>query len=236
MEDKEIIEYIRKQQETSDIGKIYENARDTVFSHAKSEEEILFYLTTEFEHFPNDEEKIRFIDFLVDWIQKETKRPCMYKEIPSQHYSTIEKIKRWLTLQIQYYQNPDINFHGAITREFSDEQQKKLYFELTKDYPIKTVKESFMSGDYNDFCFVFGHSNYSYEKRFKCLVWKKNKQLLRELLEAVKNKDIRPKKMEDVVPKLFVDESRQPFILAKNKKKESIESDFIRDIIKELFP
>jgi len=229
--DEEMTDYIRKQQETSNIGEIYQIALDTVFNPVELGSKIISYLTTVIEQFANDEDKRELIDFLMLRIRIEIQNPCMYKGISTEHYTVIESVDKWLSTQRKYYQNPKIDLLDiAITWEFSVEQQKLLFEGLIKD---KFISDSC---NYNDFCYIFGNDNYSDKKVIKRLMWIKNKQLLRELLEAVKNPNITKADMEKVVPNLFINKKGQPIELAKNKKVLNTDSDKIEELIRKIFP
>jgi hypothetical protein len=225
----ENMSYILKMQQTSDIGKIYQDASDMVFNSTKTESELIEYLASKIELFVNNEDKVAFIGFIKKQrIETEIEYPCLYKNIPTQHYSTLQKVKDWLFTRGLYYNNPKTNLLDvSITRDFTPEQQIELYKGLINN---KFIPDSC---DFNSFCYVFGDT--IPKKDLTRLMWLSNKQLLRELLEMVMNPKIKKVDMEKAVPNFFTDEKGQPITLAKNKKIPSTDSDNLATLVEKIF-
>lgn len=103
-------------------------------------------------------------------------------------------------------------------------QREILYDLLVKDQfiPDSTDKESFV--------WVFGKPNEKQPEIFHPIEWNKNKQLLREFLEAIKRDNVKISEIEKIAPLLFY-KNGDPLKLAKNKIKETLDHRRLKKII-----
>jgi hypothetical protein len=115
-----------------------------------------------------------------------------------------------------------------FTRHITPDGQNMIFERLTTRYLPKDT-------NYSHLKFVFGGTAIpDKEKPFERLKWLRTKQLLRELLKGIKHTDTSIAELERQVPNFFVDKKNNPFSLAKNKEAPSAESDYIKDLIKDL--
>lgn len=95
------------------------------------------------------------------------------------------------------------------------------------------VDGKFIPADTSPDCFkwAFGDLMQSQPDQWNPIAWKCNKQLLRELLTAIKANDIIIADMEKIAPLIFIDEKGIPFKLAKNKNKEDVNHKRLKRIL-----
>ncbi|MDD4993496.1 MAG: hypothetical protein PHR83_14820 [Paludibacter sp.] len=86
--------------------------------------------------------------------------------------------------------------------------------------------------DEKAFCYLFGGIGKPTD--LKPLKWLKNVQLLRELLTALKNSDIKLAEMERTTPKYFIKKNGKCIKLSKAKHVESTDSDIIANLIQKI--
>lgn len=148
------------------------------------------------------------------------------------HYRDIVRINEGLNIfknSLIKTDNPKNKPLPQLSTNLTNDQRSKLFDLLINGefIPHSTDRKSFE--------WVFGSNQQP--NNWQPIEWKKNKQLLREIIEAKEIMTFKIKgekaKMEKKVPLLFIKDG-QPCILAKNKPKPDCDSDSIIEILKEL--
>lgn len=159
------------------------------------------------------------------------------------HLTIIESIEREkkikkLEIESNFLERIMTNLENVIqSRAVSIPQ---LTTDLTADQIIKLykllVKGEFIPETPDKDCFnwAFGNPDEKQPEQWQPIMWNKNKQLLRELLDHYKSSKFKLAEIECIVPLLFVDRKGKPFTLAGNKPVPSSDSDLIIEIIKKI--
>lgn len=111
-----------------------------------------------------------------------------------------------------------------LTTDLKADQIKNLFESLVTDkfIPANTDPDSFK--------WIFGYPEQSRPDQWKPIEWQKNKQLLRELLEEIKQDNVKIADIERIVPILFY-KNGTPLKLANNKITETQDHRKLKKII-----
>lgn len=119
-----------------------------------------------------------------------------------------------------------LNKSSKLRTKGSDSERETLFAALIKDGFISTTTDS------DSFLWGLG-STLTTPVNFTPIVWLKNKQLLRELLEPIV--DISKADMARAVPLIFSNRAKTALYLAKNKPIPSKDSDKIKNMIATIY-
>lgn len=136
-------------------------------------------------------------------------------------YETYLKKVRELLIQENIYKSKPQKLFASI----SDNKLNFIYVRLTEN-SVFLPKNT----DYNSFCYVFGNSERPTD--FTRLVWKPNKQLLRELITGLKSPDIEISSHKYDLPPYFKNEKGENIsYLPNNKSKQDPLSKKLKEIL-----